>query len=175
MNARRLVGVLSVLAAASAVSSTFAGTVDVAASEALCAEHTNPQWPVGLAQPLAKRGGPGDHLDILETQSVSLDEPGDSFDWLRTGPFDTLRTGSNNSDGALILDLARRSTYTSPAASAGQPTAGIDSPERGGLAASLADDNARALALPDALRMFPLGALVAGLAIRRMQRSARRA
>jgi len=164
MNSRRLVGVLSALATASLVSSTFGGMVDVAG--AIPAEHVSTQWAAGPT--LAKGAGHLQCVNIWATASVSEE------------PFDEqLASSPNFGNSGCILDLTRRASFTLPGIAADSSAATMDSPRRPGDPSSssggIEEDDARALALPDAVHMFPLGALLAALAIRRMQRSARRA
>jgi len=166
MNLRWLVGVLSVFATGWGVPSSFAGTVDVAipiaggptASLSLpIFERVCPEPACGeLVEPV-ESAWPTCGLDAWEIRETSYGDP---------------------LDAGHILNLAHR-TLTSSGFAAATSRSEVDSADAAGNVPTgpsrTGENDARALALPDAVRMFPLGAVVAALAIRRMRRSVRRA
>jgi hypothetical protein len=154
---------LSVLATASAVSSTFAGMVDVAASGAIPAQPGVGQWT--FRAPLSDHAAQNDR-DIWGGDPTSN----------RTRE-DLAASSQSHTSGGLILYVPRPGSFP-PVVQGALPTPDASLPQSGGSSSNPVgprDDDARALALPDAIHMFPMGAAVAAFAIRRMRRSTGRA
>jgi len=159
-NSCGLMGVLSVLAMASVVSSAFAGMVDVAASGPIPKQPTLNQWTAGLTPPVSARAGSPNSENTWAPQRTSS-TPNDQ------------ESNPDSGDSGHVLVLARGVSFSLPHAAVNLSSAEGDSSRARKFASNPArtgHDDARALALPDALRMFPLGAAVAAVAIRRMQR-----